>query len=231
MTILVIEHHDTPSLGAVGDTIHAAGLPTQVLWGENGDIMPSSTDGYEALIVLGGAMNALDDRFPYFPALLKLIRKFGDDDKPVLGICLGAQLIARAYGAPVHLTDDFEFGFCPITLTKEGVDDPVIGHMKPGKGLFEWHTDHYELPTGAVHLASGSNYPYQCFRMGRATYAMQFHFEVTREIIDGWLEMTGNYCDEHAPGYQDWLPGQMDSHLTPSVEFCRTAISKWLTLR
>ncbi len=232
MSILVIEHHDNPSLGVVGETIKEAGILTTVLWGENGDVMPGSHAGHDGLIVLGGAMNAMDDtNYPYFPALLKLIRSFGDADKPVLGICLGSQLIARAYGADVHLAGDFEFGFCPISLTPEGLDDPVVGHMHQDQGLFEWHVDHYNLPVDAVELATGVDYPHQCFRMGRATYAMQFHFEVTKEIIEGWIIMTGDECDHLSPGYQEWLPGQFKTHLTPSMDFCRTAIQNWLSLR
>jgi len=78
VTILVIEHHDAPSLGVVGDTIKETGTPTHVLWGENGDPMPETCGGYDALVVLGGAMNALDDiRCPYFSDLIRLIRAFG----------------------------------------------------------------------------------------------------------------------------------------------------------
>ncbi|MBT4887970.1 MAG: type 1 glutamine amidotransferase [Rhodospirillales bacterium] len=231
MTILVIEHHDSPSLGVVGEAIEAAGVPTKVLWGEDGDPMPDSSDDYDGMVVLGGAMNALDDsKCPYFPQLVRLIQDFGVADKPVLGICLGSQLIARAYDAPVHLEGPFEFGFCPIKLTEDGASDPVVGHMKPDQGLFEWHTDHYALPDDAVHLASGTDYTYQCFRMGRATYAMQFHFEVTREIVDGWIEMTGDFCDQNVPDYRNWLPKQFEDHMDASKEFCRSAIRNWLAL-
>lgn len=232
MTVLVIEHHDIPSLGVVGDTIEQAGIATHVLWGENGDIMPGNTDGYDGLVILGGAMNAMDDtNYPYFPDLLRLIRGFGEADKPVLGICLGSQLIARAYDSEVSLNGKIEFGFCPVSLSDEGADDPVVGHMLPEQGFFEWHTDHYSLPAGATHLASGNDYNFQCFRMGRATYAMQFHFEVSRGLVDEWIENNIDYCDENVPGYQNWLPGQFDLHLDPSMDFCRTAIRNWLALR
>jgi len=142
-----------------------------------------------------------------------------------------AQLVARAYGAQCHLGRDFEFGFCPISLTEAGKGDPVVGHMLPDQGLFEWHTDHYGLPEGAINLATGTEYPNQCFCIGRATYAMQFHFEITQDIVEGWIRMTGDFCERNVPGYQDWLPGQFETHMDASMDFCRTATRNWLALR
>ena len=177
MRILAIEHHDAPSLGIVGETLNAEGANIRTLWGEHGDAMPDSPRGYDGMVVLGGAMNALDDECcPYFPELLSLIREFTNQDRPVMGICLGAQLIARAFSGRAHLNGSFEFGFHPIDLTEEGKVDPVMAHMADHMNLFHWHTDHYDLPSGAVKLASGRNYPNQAYRIGRATYGMQFHF-------------------------------------------------------
>jgi GMP synthase-like glutamine amidotransferase len=230
--ILVIEHHDTPSLGIVGETLEAEGVATRVLWGEDGDPMPEDTQGFDGMIVLGGAMNALDDeRCPYFPDLLSLIRQFHIREKPMMGICLGAQLIARAFGGRAHLDGPFEFGFHPIDLTAQGRQDPVLGHMADGLHLFEWHTDHYELPGSATRLATGRDYHNQAYRIGRFTYAMQFHLEVTRPLVEGWID---NYAVEEmesrAPGYSEWLPGQFEDYLRGSTAFCRETTRRWLDL-
>lgn len=232
MRVLAVEHHDAPSLGVVGDTLDAEGVKTDVIWGEDGDPMPEDSREYDGLVVLGGAMNALDDeRCPYFPDLINLIRDFTDQDKPVMGICLGAQLIARAYEGRAHLEGPFEFGFHPIDLTDEGREDPVVGHMPDGISLFEWHTDHYDLPPEAVKLATGKDYHNQAYRIGRATYAMQFHFEVHRPLVDGWINSHAtDKMEQQAPGFREWLPAQYDTHMEPSRAFCEELVRRWLAL-
>ena len=230
MRILAIEHHAAPSLGVVGESLDATGVETRVLWGEKGDLMPGSPEGYDGLVVLGGAMNALDDEHcPYFPELLSLIRQFSSQDRPVLGICLGAQLVARAFNGRALLEGPFEFGFHPVDLTEDGKADPLIGHMSARQYLFQWHTDHFELPCDAVKLATGRDYPNQAYRIGCATYGLQFHIEVTAPIVDGWIS---NYPDmnDKAPDYANWLPGQFDAHAEQSREFCRELVHQWLML-
>lgn len=232
LRILAIEHHDTPSLGVIGETLEDRQVDIQVLWGEDGDPMPKRAEGFDGMLILGGAMNALDDEHcPYFPDLLSLIRQFHRCDKPILGICLGAQLIARAFGGHAHLDGPFEFGFHPIDLTAAGKNDPILGHMPQGLHLFEWHTDHYDLPTSATHLAAGRDYHNQAYRIGLFTYATQFHLEATRPLVDGWL---ANYeaaeMEDRAPGYSQWLPGQFDDHMRHSHAFCRETTGRWLDL-
>ena len=229
MRILVIEHHDSPSLGVLGETLDAENAETHILWGEDGDPMPDSPDGYDGMVVLGGAMNALDDaRCSYFPKLVSLIRDFTDQDRPVLGICLGAQLIARAFDGRAILDGPLEFGFHPINLTPEGKADPVIGHKPDHLDLFEWHTDHYDLPLAAVKIAGGKDYANQAYRIGRATYGMQFHFEVTAPLVESWI--SHHMMEEKAPGYTEWLPRQFDEHMEASMTFCRGLTRRWLAL-
>ncbi len=231
MTVLVIEHHEEGSLGVVGDTLRDCGIDTQIVWGYRNDPVPDSPNGYTGMILLGGAMSALDDeKHPYFPSLIQLIRRFADEDKPLLGICHGAQMIARAFDAELTLGGPLEFGFHDIAPTEAGTEDPVLGHMKPVQGLFEWHTDHYALPEDAVQLASGRDYPNQGYRIGRATYATQFHFEVDRPLVDSWIAHYMD-ADDWAPGYKEWLPRQFDQHLEASQSFCREMIRRWLDLR
>lgn len=230
MTVLVIEHHDAPSLGVVGETLKDQQVKTHTVWACRGEAIPVGHDGYDGLILMGGAMNVTDDdRYPYYAPLMDLIRNFHKNNVPVLGICHGAQMIARTFGAEVSLAGPLEFGFHEIKPTARGLDDPVVGHMTDPHYLFQWHTDHYTLPDGAEHLASGHEYPHQCYRIGPTTYATQFHFEIDRPLVESWIRASPD-LDRVAPGYAGWLPRQFDDYLNDSMDFCTGMTRRWLDL-
>jgi len=229
MRIAVVEHHSKPSLGVLGRVFEAAGAHVDTFWGEKGEKVPTSPS-HDALVILGGAMNAKDDqRCPYFPDLLKTIRNYEADDRPVLGICLGAQLIARSYGAELKLAGDVEFGYQDIAPTQHASDDPVFEVLENELPMFQWHTDHYKLPSNATRLATNENYPNQAFRIGKTTYACQFHFEADRPLVEGWIETHNDMCDL-APGYEKWLPNQFKDFEQGSIEFCEGFGKRWLEL-
>jgi GMP synthase-like glutamine amidotransferase len=230
MRILVVEQHDKPSLGVVGETLHDLGVEWQTVWGARGDPLPANHREHGGIIVLGGAMSALDDEIcPYFPALTRLIHDFAEADRPVLGICLGAQLIARSFDADLHIGGDLEFGFHTVAPTPAAAEDPVLGHLDGPLRLFQWHTDHYALPPGAVRLATGETYDNQAYRVGRTVYGMQFHFEVTGTVVRNWIDATPE-LEERVPGYRDWLPGQFEAHEKASHIFCRNVTRRWIAL-
>ena len=95
--------------------------------------------------------------------------------------------------------------------------------------LFQWHTDHYSLPPGAVHLATGEAYGNQAFRIGRSVYGMQFHPEVTEPVVRSWIETTPDF-DEHAPGHRQRVPAQFEAHGEAARAFCRHATRRWAAL-
>lgn len=230
MKILVVENHETPSLGVVGETLLEIGAETDTVWGALGGALPSGHRNHHGLIVLGGAMTALsDDERPYFPDLTSLIRDFAEADKPVLGICLGAQLVARAFDAELHLGGEFEFGFHTIHPTAAAADDAVLAHFDAPLPLFQWHTDHYALPPGAVLLATADRYRNQCYRIGRAVYGMQFHFEATEPLVRSWINATPDF-DGAVPDYPAWLPAQFQAHEPAATAFCREVTRRWAAL-
>ena len=150
---------------------------------------------------------------------------------PNLPVNPGKQLIARALGGRAHLDGPFEFGFHPIDLTAEGRNDPILGHMTDGLHLFEWHTDHYDLPESAVRLASGRDYHNQAYRIGRFTYGTQFHIEATQPLVQGWIDgYAAPEMENRAPGYAQWLPGQFDEHMRRSRKYCQETTQRWLDL-
>jgi len=140
-----------------------------------------------ALIVLGGAMGANDDhRHPFLADLKQLIRSVVTGGIPYLGVCLGGQLLAAALGAQVVSNRWEELGTLPVQLTAEGLVDPLFKGLQEQFSSFQWHHDSFDLPDGAVLLASSAVCPHQAFRFGANAWGLQFHPEVTEQIIRDW---------------------------------------------
>ena len=187
MRVAIIENTEVTHHGQIGVALHEAGARVDVYKVFRGDALPTVQDGFDALVVYGGEQSALDDQdHPYLLAIATLMRAMTDQGCAVLGICLGSQILARAYGAVNHLGTAPEFGWCDVDLTEAGRADPVLGHLGTSFPIFEFHTDTFSLPDGAVHLAQTATAPQQAFRIGRATYGMQFHFEANRAVVADW---------------------------------------------
>ena len=231
MSILVIENYGDSPLGLVAEEFDKAGAQYKVLRPYDGDALPADAGDYVGLVVLGGAQSALaDDEFAYLPALAALTRRFSAADRAVLGICLGAQIIARGHGAENILGQPVEFGFHPVRPVGPGARDPLIAALGDGSHVFHWHTDTFSLPQDAVHLAASAMANHQAFRIGRATYGIQFHFEVNDEIIDSWFEIAGHWLDEDMPGWRDALVAQRAAHARQAERIGRDMTRAWLGL-
>ena len=117
------------------------------------------------------------------------MRRAVDAGMPVLGICLGAQMLARAFDARVYRAPLREFGFKPVRITEAGEADPLLGVFRSGDRVFQWHEDTFDLPDGAELLAAGDEVQVQAFRVGRNAWGVQFHPEVDAEGVDAWLRV------------------------------------------
>ena len=202
MTLLVIENYPKADLAAFGRKADAMGAPYHVVRAYAGETVPDGVSAFSGLVVLGGGQDALADaQYPFLPDVCELILRFHEAGRPVLGICLGCQLIARAIGGDNILARPIEFGWHRVTPTAAGRTDPVLKVLGEGGPLFHWHTDTVSLPEGAVHLAQSEMTPVQAFRMGRGTYAIQFHFEAALEDVTGWSQ---HLADEILPHTPDW---------------------------
>lgn len=146
---------------------------------------PASLEEYSGLVVLGGTMCA-NDPLPGLSAELTLIEQAIGSGVPVLGICLGAQLIAKTLGSGVYRNPQPEIGWAPVHLTDAGRTDPVFLGIESPAQFFHWHEDTFELPPGAEVLAYSDLCRYQAFRYGESVYGIQFHPEVTAGMIAGW---------------------------------------------
>lgn len=145
---------------------------------------------YEGLIVLGGPMGVYEaEQFPHLKREMEQIEKAIQSNKPVLGICLGAQLIAATLGAEVAKAKKKEIGWFDIEVTEAGSKDPLFKNLKKREKVFQWHGDNLMLPKNAEWLATSPDCPYQAFRFGESVYGFQFHLEVDEAMIERWLNV------------------------------------------
>ena len=169
----------------VGDAGHALD-EWSFAWGTP---PPRPLDSYDALLVFGGAMHADQDaHHPWLHEESMWLQQVLDRGTPVLGVCLGVQLLARAAGASVfRMPDGPEIGWHEVTLTEAGKGDPVVGALPPQFDALQWHHYTYELPAGALELARSPACT-QAFRLGDACWGVQFHPEVTEPQLEGWID-------------------------------------------
>lgn len=191
--ILVCQHVPYELLGTFNPLLKEFGFRIRyVNFGRHPDARPK-LDGYQGLVILGGPM-CLDqsDRYPHLHYELKLIEEALKWDIPLLGICLGAQLVAKTLGAWVGKNHEREIGWYDVSLTEEGRLDPVLRNLEPTEKIFQWHGDTFDIPDGGVHLASSDLCQNQAFRYGDKAYAFQFHLEVDEPMIERWLHVPGH---------------------------------------
>jgi len=202
MRVLVVQNFDDEGLGQFRVALAEANADIDLRRPYDGDFLPVDASEHDAMVVLGGGQNALDDAIcPYFPPLLALMRIFGDSGRAVLGICLGSQLLARAYGAVNLLGAAPEFGWQNVSRTEDGRLDPVLGVTPESFPIFQWHDDTFTLPPGAVRLAWNDTATNQAFRIGRAAYGIQFHFEADRQQVSRWNTAFADYLAGRQPGW------------------------------
>jgi GMP synthase (glutamine-hydrolysing) len=186
--VLVIRHVPHEGLGIFEDVLTAAGVGWRTLDLFGADQVEVDVDDYAGMIVMGGPMNVDEtEQYPQLGSEVQWIKNAIDRELPVLGVCLGAQLIAKALGAKVYAGPSQEIGWYPLTMNKAAQSDPLFQICRPRETVFQWHADTFDLPRGATLLASSELYPNQAFRYGTRCYGLQFHWEITGKMLDDWL--------------------------------------------
>ena len=215
MRVAIVENTRITHHGQVGVALHEQAALIDLYKPWSGQPLPGTVDA-DALVVFGGEQSARDDHtHPYLPALARLMADYTAMDRPVLGICLGSQLLARAFGAENHLGTAPEFGWVDISLTEAGRADPVLSTVPERFPIFQWHSDTFTLPTGAVHLAASPTAANQAFRIGRATYGTQFHFEASRSVVRDWSATFPEVIERMLP---DWASRHPELAATRGAE-------------
>lgn len=191
--LLVFQHVPYEILGTLDPLLRNSGFRIKyVNFGRHPDAVPK-LDGYDGLIVLGGPMNVEEvEEHPNLNTEVELIRDAIDRELPILGICLGSQLLAKALGAKVYENKEKEIGWYDVSPTKEGETDPLLCHLNGVEKIFQWHGDTFKVPKGAKLLASSPLCKNQAFRYGDHIYGFQFHLEVDEPMIERWLRVPAN---------------------------------------
>ena len=230
--ILVFQHVPYEPLGTLDPLLKEAGFRIRyVNFGREPESRPS-LDGYEALIVLGGPMNS--DQINSYPNLLievEIIREAVKRDISVLGICLGAQLLAKALGGEVSRNEAREIGWHDVELTEQGAADPVLSTFSEVQRVFQWHEDGISLPPECVHLAASNASNVQAFRFGEHAYGFQFHLEVNQSLIERWLTVPANQAtlkDEVGRVDPDDIRRQSLDSIDALEALSRATFSRWI---
>lgn len=197
MSVLICKNIETEGPGTIGDFLESKGISSSIVDLSKGEDIPD-TGGFDTLVMMGGPMSVNeDDIYPYIKKEEALVREFIADGKSVFGVCLGAQIMAKALGSRVYKGKEQEIGWHDIELTPDGIKDclmrklathPDVGDLWKIFKVFHWHGETFDIPEGAVRLAGSELYPNQAFNYGSKAYAFQFHIEVTKEMVYDWLK-------------------------------------------
>lgn len=196
MSVLILKNVEIEGPGTIEDFLRDNAIAYRIVEMSSEEL--PRTEDIDTLIIMGGHMSVNEsDIYPYITKEVDLAKEFIGKGKRVLGICLGAQIMAKALGSRVYAGPEKELGWYDIELKEEGIRDPVINRLAlhPRAGdfwktfkVFHWHGETFDLPAGAERIASSALYKNQAFRYGRNAYAFQFHIEVRKEMIYGWLK-------------------------------------------
>jgi len=218
--ILIVVHQEKSTPGRVGEFLTARGFELDRRCPNLGDPLPTDLSEFAASVVFGGPMSANDDHLPGIRAELEWLEKHAlPSGRPLLGICLGGQQIARVLGARVgrHCDGLVEIGYYEVTPTESGGD-----FLECPTVFYQWHTETFEIPDDAVHLAHNENFAGQAFRYDGCTYAIEFHPEMTREMVDSWCQSEGGSPKLGMPGAQPH-----EAHLEGYARFAAET-DRWL---
>ncbi len=227
LEVLVVQHEACEPLGTIENALIANGVSPRFVRVQEGDPVPLKLGAAAGLIVMGGPMGVADQqRYPFLADEIRLIVRAVAEEKPVLGVCLGGQLLAAALGADVREAPRQEIGWHPVMLSAGTAADPLWQDLPASFTGFHWHGNFFEVPPGAVSLASSDLTPCQAFRFGTSAYGFQFHLEVTEAIVRDWtmafageLEAAGLNADAVLRGIAE--------HLRPMQEIAEVVFGRW----
>ena len=227
--ILTLEFWPTTHLGEIARTFDSRGVKPDCLRLEEGDTVPEDPGDWDGLVMLGGPQHAEDDAgYPYLADAARLARAFHRAGRPVMGVCLGSQVLARALGARVRRQGWTELGFTEVIPTGAAADDPLLSGIGPVR-ILQYHEDSFDMPPGATRLLTGRKCRNQAFRLA-GSYGFQCHFECSTELWTEWLPQMSESLRRENPDYHDNWPADFEKHESGALAFCATVSGRWLDL-
>ena len=187
--VIVLQHVAPEGPGAIADSLADHGIETRPVRIDQGQAVPRALDGAAGLVVMGGPMGVYEaDRYPHLRDELRLIEAALHAGVPIIGVCLGSQLLAAALGARVYPAPQKEIGWYDVYLRDSAHTDRLWQGVAPTFTPLHWHGDVFDLPAGAVALASSALTEHQAFRYGDSAYGLLFHLEMGRRQIAAMVE-------------------------------------------
>lgn len=226
--VLVVRHvaHEGP--GYLADFLNQRSVPFEILAIDSGDNFPSSPDAYSALVFMGGPMSVNDD-LPWIPPALSLIRQALKQNMPVLGHCLGGQLIAKAMGASVYANPVHEYGWLPVQVSDNDLARQWFPRLPPRFIAFHWHGETFDLPGGATRVWASEHCRNQAFVLGN-TLAMQCHVEMTPGLVQDWVDRADDETLAVAPSVQarDVILSDLAGRISAMQSIADSIYDNWL---
>jgi GMP synthase-like glutamine amidotransferase len=233
LRVLVLQHISCEPPGAFADTLRERGAEVVPVELDEGEPLPDWRD-FDHIIAMGGPMSVNDDdRLPWLAGEKRFVAEAVRAGKPFWGTCLGSQLLAASLGARVYAGPRPEIGLLPVSLTPEAREDPLFRDMPDALTTLQWHGDTFDLPLGAVLLASSPLYPNQAFRWGERAYAVQFHLEVSVEMAREWGEVPEYRAALErtlGPGALERMIAELEREESGMASMGRRLFERWLEL-
>ncbi len=227
--ILVVQNSIRDPIGVLGDQLVKLGAALTIWLPEKQTMLPDGD--FAGLIILGGHMNAHeDDKYPHLRQVVELIHQFHAENKPIMGVCLGSQLIARAFGSQVYPHSTPELGFSPLKVVESPTTEVWLQNCPADLHIMQWHFDTFDLPVQATLLMTNYRCKHQAYRIGTNVYGFQFHLEVTPDIIADWLAAKSDWINAHYPNLDQEIQEQIKQYADGAAAFAEQVAEDWLAL-
>ena len=228
--VYALQHLAAEPLGIIGEALDACRIGAEHVRLFAGDRVPCEMSNAAGLVVMGGSMGVYEQaQYPFLSHEMKLIEAALKDNKPVLGICLGSQLLASALGAEVRKGDRKEIGWSPVMLTDAATADPVFHGVERSFTAYHWHGDVFDLPSGAAALASSAQTQCQAFAYEERAYGLLFHLEATQKIVEDMVRgFKGELDEEQIEGAE--IIAQTREHLARQEGIGALVFQRWASL-
>jgi GMP synthase (glutamine-hydrolysing) len=227
--VLIVQHEAGEGPGTIEEEVIRAGHKVRRIRIDQGDRVPSETESVAGLVVMGGSMGVGDQgKLSHLKDEIALLKQFHKAEKPILGICLGAQLLAAALGTEV-VAGEKEIGWFPVRKLPDAFKDPVLRRLPENFPALMWHGDHFALPKGAVHLLSTDKCACAAFRHGKKAYGLVPHLEMTAAMVDEMVASSRKQLESAGVEVSGILEDTSEN-AEPAEELARVMWRAWVGL-